>query len=169
MIYIELQCIVLSMDDIKRILERDDLELVPDDAADFTPEPSAIERAFFTPLYNPGSRWEVVAWWESRRFLYNAVVGGAGLVTMASALTFGGPGVPEPQAVVLVPLVYGTLANAGYTLGWIVDLMLRRWLGKHAHFAGPALLRYGFVFSVGLTLLPIPLFVFSWLVRTFLG
>jgi hypothetical protein len=30
---------------------------------------------------------------------------------------------------------------------------------------GPALFRYGFVFSLGLTLLPIPLIVLSWIAR----
>jgi hypothetical protein len=151
------------MDELERIApESEDLEDLAEPR-----EPTALERAFFTPLHKPSSPWQVVGWWESRRFLYNAVVGGAGAVTMIAAAVFGGANGPPPGAFIIVPLVYGVAANLGYTLGWIVDLTLRKWLGRHADWAGPALLRYGFVFSVGLTLLPIPLFVFSWLVRTF--
>jgi hypothetical protein len=38
----------------------------------------------------------------------------------------------------------------------MVDLILRRQLGIRAPDVAPALLRYGFVFAMGLTLLPIP-------------
>lgn len=146
----------------------DELEPISDDSGEYGREPTAIERAFFTPLYKPTSAWQVVGWWESRRFLFNTVVGGAGVLTTAAAAIFGGAG-PPPVAFIVVPLVYGAAANACYTLGWVVDLTLRKWLGRHAHFAGPALLRYGFVFSIGLTLLPIPLFVMSWVARLFLS
>jgi hypothetical protein len=145
----------------------DELEPTFSDAVEFEREPTAIERAFFTPLYNPRSAWQVLGWWESRRFLYNTVVGGAGVITVAAAALLGGAGVP-PLTFLIVPLVYGVAANACYTLGWVADLTLRKWLGRRADFAGPALLRYGFVFSIGLTLLPIPLMAMSWLVRTFL-
>ena len=62
-------------------------------------------------------------------------------------------------------LVYGILANAGYTLGPAADLVLRRLLGDRAPAVAPVLFRYGFAFSMGLTLLPIPLAALAWLVR----
>lgn len=43
-----------------------------------------------------------------------------------------------------------TLCSTG---GWIVELWLRKLLGREMDPVGPAL--YGFVFSIGLTLLPI--------------
>ncbi len=145
----------------------DELEPTFSDAVEFEREPTAIERAFFTPLYNPKSAWQVLGWWESRRLLFNTVIGSAGLITMVVAALLRGVDV-APLAFLIVPLVYGVAANACYTMGWIVDLTLRKWLGRRADFAGPALLRYGFVFSIGLTLLPIPLMAMTWLVRTFL-
>jgi len=58
-------------------------------------------------------------------------------------------------------LVYGLLANACYSMGPVADLVLRRILGIRAPDIAPVMLRYGFVFSMGLTLLPIPLVVRS--------
>ena len=123
------------------------------------PTGTAIEKYFFTPLYYPRSAWSVVAWWEKRRPLFNAAVGAAGLATLGTlALTEGHP--PPFEAVGMV-LVYGVLANICYTLGSVVDLSLRRLLGDRAPAVGPVLFRYGFVFSVGLTMLPIPLILIS--------
>jgi hypothetical protein len=97
----------------------------------------------------------VVQWWESRRLAYNAVVGGAGIFTLmyANALSllvrhewFGGPW----QLVV----AYGVAANLFYTLGWVVENVAERWLGRPVYGLGPALFRHGLVFSAGLTLFP---------------
>ena len=40
---------------------------------------------------------------------------------------------------------------------------------ERAGAVGPVLFRYGFVFSLGLTLLPIPLVVAGWLLRSVLS
>jgi hypothetical protein len=133
------------------------------------PSMTAVERYFFTPLYYPRSPWSIVQWWESRRFLFNLGVGGAGLLSLGSATLIGHlpphPGsFPAPWGVVVV---YGVMANLCYTLGSLADFTLRRALGDRAPAVGPVLFRYGFVFSVGLTLLPIPLAALGWLVRWF--
>jgi hypothetical protein len=130
---------------------------------------TAVEKYFFTPLYYPRSPWSVLRWWEARRPVFNAWVGAAGLislgfVTVVSRLP------PHPFAI-SVPwrgvVVYAVLANAFYTLGPVADVLLRRVLGERAPAVGPVLFRYGFVFSVGLTLLPVAVASLGWLARLF--
>ena len=43
---------------------------------------TTVEKYLFTPLFYPRSHLDVLKWWESRRLLYNGVVGGAGLLTL---------------------------------------------------------------------------------------
>src|SRR5690348_5814002 len=98
---------------------------------------------------------QIVRWWESRRLAYNAVVGGAGLVTLGvtsviEGLMRGHWAVAPWQLVI----VYGVLANICYTLGPIAEIAVQRWLRRPVYGLGPALFRYGLVFSVGLTLIP---------------
>jgi hypothetical protein len=133
---------------------------------ELVPRNSAIDQYFFTPLYRVKNIWSVVGWWESRRLLYNSVVGGAGLVTLSVVALLGNPPFP---ALIAIPLVYGFMANVCYSFGSIADLLLRRWLGHRADAIGPVLLRYGFAFSIGLTLFPIPIITFAWLMKTFFG
>ena len=121
---------------------------------------TAVTRYFFTALYRPPSAGSVIKWWESRRLLFNACVGGAGLLTLGVGTLLMGPGVPWGAV-----LFFGVLANLGYSFGSVVDLFLRRALGERADPIGPVLFRYGFVFSIGLTLLPIPLMLLGWILR----
>jgi hypothetical protein len=62
-------------------------------------------------------------------------------------------------------VVYAVLANVCYSLGPIVDVFIRKRWGDDYHAVGPALFRYGFVFALGLTLLPIPLSTVGWVIR----
>jgi hypothetical protein len=96
----------------------------------------------------------------------NLSVGSVGLLSLGTvALIARLPphpgGFPVPWVGVLV---YAALANLCYTLGAVGDLVLRRVLGHRAAAVGPVLFRYGFVFSLGLTLLPIPVAALGWLV-----
>jgi hypothetical protein len=120
---------------------------------------SALTRYFFRTSVDRPSTWETVEWWESRRVIYNAVVGAAGLVTLGCAsilsLLTEGTFMPIPWQV---PLAYGLIANICYTFGWGAELWLKRLIGDNAATAGAAIFRYGFVFSVGLTLLPAAMF-----------
>jgi hypothetical protein len=128
---------------------------------------TAVEKYFFTPIYYPRSAWSVIRWWESRRLLYNACVGATGLVSITAGTLLAS--LPPSQTSFGLPwegmLVFGVLANVGYSLGAPVDLLLRRILGERAPAVAPALFRYGFVFSVGVALLPLPLGAISWLLR----
>jgi hypothetical protein len=130
---------------------------------------TAIEKYFFTPIYHPRSAIGVIRWWESRRLLYNASVGAAGVTSLGVMALLGSlPPHPLPfdMGILLIGVpVYGLLANLGFTVGAPADLLLRRFLGERAAAAGPVLFRYGFVFSVGLTLLPIPAAVIDWVLR----
>ena len=138
----------------------------PDETA-----PTAIDRYFFTPIYYPRSAWSVIGWWESRRPLYNVSVALTGLTSLSVMWIFENlppslhRSVPELRFV----LAYGIMANLGYTLGAPLDLMLRRILGDRAPGVSQAMFRYGFVFALGLTALPIPLAVFSWIMRSIFG
>ena len=128
------------------------------------PQPAtAVEKYFFTPLYYPHSAWSVIRWWEKRRLMYNVAVGTAGMVTLAVAALTDGQGPP-----LALPLVYGVMANVLYTMGSVADLTLRKVLGDRAPAVGPVMFRYGFVFSLGLTLLPVPMFIASWVIRHFI-
>jgi hypothetical protein len=132
---------------------------------------TAVEKYFFTPIYYPRSAWSVVKWWESRRPMFNLAVGGCGLLTLGTAVLAMvlPPHSTTPGPQLLIPVVaYGLMANLGYSLGAPLDLLLRRWLGDRAAAVGQALFRYGFVFSVGLTLLPLPFLAAGWLLKWFI-
>jgi hypothetical protein len=124
-----------------------------------------VERYLFSPLYAPASAWTVVKWWERRRLFYNVVVGAAGILTTAIAYLqiVLAPG-PEGPPLAFI-LIYAIAANLFYSLGAPIDLVLRRILKEHAGPVAQALFRYGVAFSIGLTLLPIPLFVVSTIAR----
>lgn len=127
---------------------------------------TAVERYFFTPIYFPRSAWSVVGWWESRRMFFNAGVGVTGLVSVA-VVNLLGPALRSPPEFPWGGIfVYGVMANLCYTLGPAADLLLRRVWGVRAAAVGPVLFRYGFAFSIGLSLLPIPLVMMGWLLRT---
>jgi hypothetical protein len=102
---------------------------------------------------------EVIGWWEARRVTYNLAVGTAGLVTLVGFnVLLSLPPSPRPLwpiGTLAAAGVYGILANICYTGGWIAELLLRRRTGEELEAVGPALFRYGFVFSIGLTLFPI--------------
>jgi hypothetical protein len=113
--------------------------------------------------------WTVVNWWESRRAVFNLTVGAAGVLSLLLVNAFAL--LPPHPAILRVPplaiLVYAVMANLCYTLGPIVDVAIHRRWGPTYAAIGPTIFRYGFVFSLGLTLLPIPLAVLSWVVRWF--
>jgi hypothetical protein len=111
----------------------------------------------------------ILTWWESRRLVYNLIVGAAGLVTLSAlgTLSLIPPGLGGPRVLppLLPILAYGALANACYTLGPAIEIALQKiWKDKVLP-VGPALYRQGIAFSVGLTLLPIVVGSGAWVVR----
>jgi hypothetical protein len=121
----------------------------------------------FPPADYRRTTLSTIAWWESRRLKYNLVVGAAGIVTVmvTGLISLVPPGLP--MAFDWRPIVaYGLLANVCYSVGWFMELMMLRLIGKRAPAIGPAMFRQGLAFSVGLTLLPIPIISAGWLVHT---
>ena len=120
---------------------------------------SALTRFFFRNEVSCRTPSEVIGWWEARRAGYNLAVGSTGLFTLAAVhLIARMPpmSVPIPwEPTVFIPLVYGLFANVAYTGGWAAELWIRNTLGRELEPVGPTLFRYGFAFSIGLTLFPI--------------
>ncbi|HEU4994340.1 MAG TPA: hypothetical protein VFT29_05950 [Gemmatimonadaceae bacterium] len=119
-----------------------------------------LTRLLFEPTL-VRSPLRVVHWWERRRPMYNLVVGTTGVGTLiyvnAVSLLARGEWLRVPWQLIVL---YGVAANAFYTLGWVLENVLERWLDRPAYGLGPALFRHGLVFSVGLTLFPAALVTF---------
>jgi hypothetical protein len=116
-----------------------------------------LTRFFFRTPYSAPRTGEIIRWWESRRPAYNLALLAAGTITVGivylmELLTPGRARFPHP----LIIVVYAVLANLFYTLGPLVDTLIMRMGGREYSEAGPMLFRYGFVFAILLTLLPIP-------------
>jgi hypothetical protein len=109
----------------------------------------------------------LLAWWESRRPAYNLIVGGTGLVTLATlqVISWLPPQIPMQVPWQLVVL-YGICANVCYTFGYFFESLLERLWGDEVSPVGPTLFRHGLVFSVGLTLFPIAA---AWMAYIVLG
>ncbi len=78
-----------------------------------------------------------IAWWESRRLLFNKVVGATGLVTLAGVSIFFflppfafGPFSLLPMLA--ISAVYGIAANLCYSAGWVAELAARAVWGRRA-------------------------------------
>ena len=124
--------------------------------------PSLVNVLFPAPSIRR-SPLAVVSWWESRRLTYNVLVGAAGLATVIANLLLWGPG--RGAGPWLAVAAYGVAANVCYSCGAVAELLLQRWLDRDTYGLGPALFRHGLVFSVGLTLLPIPVMTVGRLLR----
>ena len=124
-----------------------------------------VEALFPAPAYRR-TLWGLLGWWESRRLLYNGIVGASGLVslTMVELVAWLPPG-PHHFLPLGAVVVFGAAANVCYTLGWVVESAAERFWGSDAPLLGPALFRQGVAFSVGLTLLPAAVSVVGWGVR----
>lgn len=118
---------------------------------------SAIEKVFFPlPAFDPRAT-AAIRWWEGRRPLYNAVVGLTGTFTLGvlSLLSLlAGWREPIPWQPVVA---YALAANVCYSFGWLAEGAIRLVWAERAPLIGPALFRQGLIFSIGLTLLPIPI------------
>jgi hypothetical protein len=85
-----------------------------------------------------GTRKEIIAWWEARRFRFNLYLGIVGAIAWFLVLIVGSAAVKpgtdfeEPVAMLIGPFIYGFLANICYTIGWNGFLSRRHFLcGPH--------------------------------------
>jgi len=120
----------------------------------------------FPPADYRRTTLSTLTWWESRRGIYNVVVGGSGILTLITIrlISWMPPGLRFDLDWRPV-LAYGLMANVCYTFGFGIEILLKRFMGKRAPAIGPALFRQGLAFSVGLTLLPIVLASAAWIAR----
>src|SRR3954463_9886597 len=137
------------------------------DLADHASKTSLISEVLF-PL--PALRRTpigILTWWESRRLIYNVIVGTSGIVKLGilAAISLIPPGLPRLMPPIPAILVYGVLANICFTFGPFVEIGLQRLWQDRVLPVGPALFRQGLSFSVGLTLLPIIIASGMWVAR----
>jgi hypothetical protein len=125
----------------------------------------------FPPADERRTTLSIMSWWESRRLMFNGIVGGTGVFTLVviSLIALIPPSVKMPALDWRPVVVYGGLANVCYTFGWAIEAAAQRVWGDRCPRFGPALFRQGLAFSVGLTLLPILLMSFTWVARVFLS
>jgi hypothetical protein len=106
----------------------------------------------------------VIGWWETRRVQFNLIVGSAGIVSCVVIAIVGAGsyflfdsdfGLPDPPVFALFGiLLYGILANACFTGGWVAELIVRKiWPIEADRFATLSF-SLGLAFSVLLTLVP---------------
>jgi|688.fasta_scaffold508684_2 hypothetical protein len=146
----------LPEDEFLHLLEHSSPEQLQAFLSALTPEEQAlshlskklIERATSIPD-EPRGALSIIAWWESRRILFNLVVGLCGLPTLAIVFFTG---LASVSLCIYGTIEYGLLANLCYTAGWICELIARHWWKERARHLGPILFSLGFSFSIFLTL-----------------
>lgn len=120
------------------------------------------DHRFFSRKDELTSALQRIGWWEIRRIPYNLIVGLTGIFAVvlifisgavAERITGTPMGLPDPPIFALVGVViYGILANACYTGGWITELFVVKVWEESGKSFGEISFTLGFIFSVLLTL-----------------
>lgn len=111
--------------------------------------PNALLSALLSIPEEPRGAMSIIAWWESRRLVFNLIVGLCGLPTLALIYLTG---LAHLGIIISGTIEYGLLANICYTAGWLCELVARSWWKERAKHLGPMLFSLGLAFSVLLTL-----------------
>ena len=141
---------------------------MPDNFLDMqAPRTSLVSEVLFPLPAHRRTAMGILTWWESRRLVYNVIVGATGLVSLGfiGAISLIPPGIPRLAPPWQVILAYGALANVCYTMGPAIEIALQRLWKDGVLPVGPVLFRQGLSFSIGLTLLPVFLASATWVVR----
>lgn len=122
---------------------------------------SVLDRYPFNRDEVPAGAGAVLYWWESRRLVYNIVVGITGIVTVcllvANSLIRGDDcGIPDPPLFALLLIIgYGVMANVCYTHGAFAEIVARVTMGKEsASRLGRTSFVVGLALSMILTIAP---------------
>ena len=107
---------------------------------------------------------DTIGWWEARRIPFNLIVGSVGILTciivgivgLGSEVLFHSEfGLPNPPLFALFAVtIYGILANACYTGGWVAELIVRKIWPREADRFATLSFSLGVVFAVVVTLAP---------------
>jgi hypothetical protein len=144
------------------------LDEITEAAPDLYGSTSVVNEVFFPLPATRRTALGILMWWESRRLIYNVIVGATGLVSLGviTAIAMIPPGLgPKPTPPWIAVLAYGAAANICYTLGPFVEIGLQKLWQNKVLPVGPTLFRQGLAFSVGLTLLPIMVVSAVWVLR----
>jgi hypothetical protein len=111
-------------------------------------------RSYFARPSGPQSAGGIIKWWEARRLRYNLIVFLA-ILLAALASSFDELDLsPLPylravsRTVGIAFLVLQLPANLWYTGGWVVDLIIKKWLRRTAPGFGPWAQGIGIGFSL---------------------
>ena len=121
---------------------------------------------FLNPLLKVDSEdrdnFQIIGWWELRRFLYNLIVLICGLISLSimSALINlkSGEDLVEPISII----GFAFLCNIGYTLGWITELY-----SEKSKTYGPKLFKFGMYFTIICVFIPAIFQLIYWIGRGF--
>lgn len=136
-------------------------------APDEAPSVSLIGEVLFPLPALRRTPMGILTWWESRRLVYNLIVGSTGLVSLAfmGIVSFVPPGLPNFVPPWQAILAYGAMANVCFTLGPVIEIGLQQIWSNRVLPVGPVLFRQGLSFAVGLTALPMVVATVAWTAR----
>lgn len=96
----------------------------------------------------PRTLLSILLWWETRRIVYNLVVGMCGLPGVFLLLLAN-----EPITLITFGAIfYGFMANVCYTVGAMSEVVARQWFGVKVRDYAPVAFSLGTAFSIALTL-----------------
>jgi hypothetical protein len=112
----------------------------------------------------------VIGWWEGRRPVYNLVMLVVTIVSLfvyLTAIISSGKLAPgedaiEPLGLIVGVVVFPVAINVCYTLGWLVELVVRGIRPSTTPRFAPVLLGLGLGFSVALVSLPAVIWTAIW-------
>jgi hypothetical protein len=115
---------------------------------------NALLKNVFTTSSDNKSNKEIIRWWEQRRIYYNAVMLAAGCLTVALALLLREIIFTDLINALPPVLIVAFSANLFYTLGWVVEIVCRKFISEKevTQKAGPVLFIAGLSLSVLFTL-----------------
>jgi hypothetical protein len=104
---------------------------------------------------------QVILWWEDRRLVYNLILLVVGVVSIVRFEYILSPMIPrgedaiESMALALFVVLYAVGANLCYTLGWVIELIMRKRATETSRVYGRFLFVLGVALSCALTTLPV--------------
>jgi len=101
---------------------------------------------------------QIILWWGKRRIIYNLLVGLAGFISLLLFFYFitksgelkPGEDAIEPLALLMAPI----FINIGYTLGWVVEVILRIFQRNRFQRVSCGLMKAGLLFSLAVVIFP---------------